>query len=443
MKKSVLIALLLLVNCVFVTVAQSVNKPKIDSLLTAMTADNQGMGSLAISQNGALVYQKSTGSSTINGEHHPPATAKTRYRIGSISKMFTAVMIFQLMDEHKLALDTKLSVYYPQLPNADRITISQMLDHRSGLHNFVRDSTYQTDMVKPHTEAEMIAMFTADQSDFEPDSKADYSNTNYVLLGYIVEKLTNMSYAQALKQKVSIKIGLTDTYYGSKINTLKGEADSYQYKNGWQPVPETDISMVGGAGGIVSTPADLIKFINALFNGKLVSEVDLSLMKTFRNGFGMGMFQLPFGTKKAFGHNGDIDGFSSVVGYFPEQKMAYAYCANGVDYPISNLMKGVLNIYYQIPYEIPVFDTPKLTSAQLDKYLGTYSCLQLPIKIVVTKDGTSLMAQVTDQPAFVLKPLESNKFGFLRTGLVFNFKPDNFEFILEQGGGAYMFTRDQ
>ncbi|WP_158795450.1 serine hydrolase [Pedobacter sp. L105] len=442
MKKSILTSLLF-ISCVCFTHAQSVNKSRIDSLLTAVAADNQGMGSLAISQNGAIVYQKSTGFSAVNGDHHPLATNKTRYRIGSISKMFTAVMIFQLMDEHKLQLDTKLSVYYPELPNADKITISQMLNHRSGLHNFVRDSIYQSDMVKPHTEAEMIAMFKDDAPDFEPDSKADYSNTNYVLLGYIVEKLTNMTYAQVLKQQIVNKIGLTDTYYGAKINPLKGEAYSYQFKNTWQTVPETDISIVAGAGGIVSTPDDLVKFINALFNGKLISEVDLSLMRTFRNGFGMGMFQLPFGNKKAYGHNGDIDGFSSVVGYFPEQKMAYAYCANGVDYPISNLMTGVLNIYYNIPYDIPVFHTPVLTAGQLDKYIGNYSCLNLPIKIVVTRDGGTLLAQVTGQPSFILKPLGDDKFGFLRTGLVFNFKPANFEFVLEQGGSAYMFTKDQ
>src|ERR1700712_3027425 len=105
MKKSVLTSLLF-VYCAGITFAQTpaVNKSRIDSLLTAVTADNQGMGSLAISQNGALVYQKSTGFSVVNGERHPLATSKTRYRIGSISKMFTAVMIFQLMDEHKLTL---------------------------------------------------------------------------------------------------------------------------------------------------------------------------------------------------------------------------------------------------------------------------------------------------------------------------------------------------
>lgn len=300
MKKSVLTSLLF-VYFAAITFAQTPaeNKSRIDSLLTAVTADNQGMGSLVIAQNGATVYQKSTGFSVVNGEHHSLATSKTRYRIGSISKMFTAVMIFQLMDEHKLALDTKLATFYPQLPNADKITISQMLNHRSGLHNFVRDSTYQADMVKPHTQAEMIAMFATDQSDFEPDSKADYSNTNYVLLGYIVEKLSNMSYAQALKQNITTKLGLTDTYYGSKINPLKGEAYSYQFKNEWQVVPEMDISMVGGAGGIVSTPVDLVKFINGLFDGKLINQVDLSLMRSFRNGFGIGHVSTAFWNKES------------------------------------------------------------------------------------------------------------------------------------------------
>ncbi|HEY0175510.1 MAG TPA: serine hydrolase domain-containing protein, partial [Pedobacter sp.] len=214
-------------------------------------------------------------------------------------------------------------------------------------------------------------------------------------------------------------------------------------KNGWQEFPETDMSIPGGAGSLVSTPTDLVKFIDALFGGKLVNQEHLTLMKTIDDGFGMGLFQIPFGPKKAFGHNGDIDGFSSVVGYFPEEKMAYAYCSNGVDYPVNKLLNGVLHIYFNMPYKIPVFKTPVLSSADLDKYVGNYSSLRVPIKIVITKTGNTLMAQATGQPAFALKPLDKDKFGYALAGITMDFRPVFGEFTFRQGGNEFPFTKDE
>jgi len=425
------------------TVAQTPNKAKIDSLLQAASADHQAMGSLAIAHNGSVVYQKAIGYSAVSGEKHTEANLKTHYRTGSISKMFTAVMIFQLIEEGKLSLDTKLAAFYPQLPNADKISISQMLYHRSGLYNFVVDTAYQTYMSKPRTEVEMLAVFGAQPSVFEPDSKAEYSNTNFVLLGYIIEKLNKKTYAEVLKQKIARKLGLLDTYYGGKTSALKNEAYSYTPGDGWQQMPETDMSIPGGAGAVVSTPTDLVKFIDGLFAGKLISTANLTLMKTINDGFGMGMFQISLGTKKAYGHNGDIDGFSSVVGYFPEEKVAYAYCGNGIDYPVKELVNGALKIYFNIPYTIPVFKSPVLTSEDLDKYVGNYSSLRVPIKVVVTKKGSVLMAQATGQPAFVLKPLAKDKFGYALAGIVMEFRPIFGEFTLKQGGGAFPFTKDE
>ena len=426
-----------------VSLGQAINKPKIDSLLTAAAADNQAMGSMAISKNGSFVFQKAIGYSNVTAGNHTQANTKTHYRIGSISKMFTATMIFQLIEEGKLSLDTKLSVYYPQLPNAAQITIAQMLSHRSGLYNFVADTAYQTYMVNPRTRADMLAVFAAQPSDFAPDTKAEYSNTNFVLLGYIVEEITKKTYAEALKLKVTRKLGLLDTYYGGKTDPSKNEALSYQYSNVWRQMPETDMSIPAGAGSVVSTPTDLVKFIEGLFAGKLINTEHLSLMKTIQDGFGMGMFQIPLGARKAFGHNGDIDGFSSVVGYFPEEKVAYAYCSNGVDYPVKELVNGALKIYFNMPCTIPVFKTPVLSAAELDKYVGNYSSLRIPIKIVVTRDGNSLMAQATGQAPFALKPLAKDKFGFALAGIVMEFRPIFGEFTLKQGGGAFPFTKDE
>ena len=193
-----------------------------------------------------------------------------------------------------------------------------MLSHRSGLHNFTSDSLFATYVTKPESEAEMIDIFAKQKSDFEPDTKFEYSNTNFVLLGYIIEKLTGKTYAQELKTRVTSKIGLADTYYGAKTNPAKNEAYSYYYAGQWISSIETDMSIPGGAGAIVSTPTDLVKFIDALFAGKLVSPASLELMKTMKDNYGMAMLSIKFNDEKGYGHTGVIDGFTSELFYFPK-----------------------------------------------------------------------------------------------------------------------------
>ncbi|MGF7041573.1 serine hydrolase domain-containing protein [Mucilaginibacter lappiensis] len=236
-KKShhLLLLFLILQSC---THSQTFNKAKLDNFFVAMNTHDQNMGSIAIAANGVLVYQNAIGYSQVNKGLKTPATIETKYRIGSISKMFTATMIFQLIDEGKLSFETSLASYFPQLPNAGKITIGEMLDHRSGLHNFTNDSLYTTYKAIPKSEAEMVAIFAGQKSDFEPDAKAEYSNTNFVLLGYIIEKLTGKTYAEELKKRVTSKIGLADTYYGNKVNPAKNEAYSYNYPGHGRKCPK-------------------------------------------------------------------------------------------------------------------------------------------------------------------------------------------------------------
>jgi D-alanyl-D-alanine carboxypeptidase len=434
---NLLFLLLILQSC---THAQTFNKARLDSFFVAMNAHDENMGSIAIASNGVVVYQNAIGYSQVNKGLKTPATIGTRYRVGSISKMFTAVMIFQLIDEGKLSFETPLAGYFPQLPNAQKITIGEMLDHRSGLHNFTSDSLYTTYMAVPKSEAEMVAIFARQKPDFEPDARAAYSNTNFVLLGYIIEKLTGKTYAEELKKRVTSKIGLADTYYGAKVNPAKNEAYSYNYTGQWTQMPETDMSIPGGAGAIVSTPADLAKFIDALFAGKLISPVSLELMKTMKDNFGMAMIAIPFDDKKGYGHNGGIDGFSSLLIYFPEDKVAVAYTSNGVRYPTDDVVMGALSIYFNRPFAIPEFKMITLTTADLDKYVGKYTSTQMPLKITITKNNTELFVQGTGIKVFPLEAKGGDKFSF-GADVTLQFEPAKKTFTLTQGGATKLFTK--
>jgi D-alanyl-D-alanine carboxypeptidase len=424
--------------------AQKLNTSKIDSLFDALSNNNKAMGSIAISKNGKMLYAKAIGFSSI--AEKVKSTEKTKYRIGSITKTFTTVLVLQLIEEKKLSLTTTLDKYFPSVPNAKSITISNLLNHRSGIHNFTNDPEYLTWMMKPKTKDEMVAIIAKSPSDFQPDSKAEYSNSNFVLLGFIIEKLRTKTYSEVLAERITKKIGLTETNYGTATDVKRNESYSYNWMNGkWNQEPETDMSVPHGAGAIVSTPSDLTKFLEALFAGKLVKSESLSKMKTITDNYGMGLFQFPFDGKKGFGHTGGIDGFASSASYFPSDSLAVAYCTNGQVYAMNDILIGVLSIYFNRPYVIPTFKASSysVNTEDLDKYLGIYSSQQLPLKITITKNEAVLTAQATGQSSFPLDATEKDRFKFESAGVVLEFYPEKGEMILKQAGGVFQFTKDK
>ncbi|HMG15261.1 MAG TPA: serine hydrolase domain-containing protein [Saprospiraceae bacterium] len=420
---------------------QQINKAKLDSLFNLLSEKNRAMGSVAISHDGHIIYTKSIGCA--NCIDNVQASENTKYRIGSITKMFTATIIFQLIEEGKLNLDTKLDQYYPNLINASKITISNLLNHHSGLYDFTRDSLYSQWNGSPKTHDEIIAYIASGPSQFEPGSKGEYSNSNFVILGYIIEKITAKNYKDVLKERITNKIGLQNTYVGDITDTKNNESYSYTYLNGWQQESITDMSIPGAAGDILSTPTELVKFIEALFAGKLIKQNSLDQMKTLNDGYGKGMFQFPFYDKKAYGHNGGIDGFASVLSYFPEDKLAVSYCSNGLVFPMNEILIDVLNCYYNKPFTLPVFKLLSLTSEDLDKYLGVYSTDIMPIKITVSKIKNTLIAQGTGQPSFSLEATEKDTFNFDQGGIVLVFNTEKGEMKLLQSEAEIVFLKDK
>jgi CubicO group peptidase (beta-lactamase class C family) len=443
MKTKIFISILfigLLLGKVF---SQSINKPKLDSLFGILAEKNKAMGNLTISKNGIVLYNKSIGYSFISDNEKKNTTNITKFRIGSISKMFTATMVFQLIEEGKIKLTTTLDTYFPNIPNAGKITISNLLNHRSGLHNFTDDPDYTTWMKQPKSQHEMLSIISKCKIDFQPNEKASYSNSNYVVLGYIIEKIYNQPYSEILKEKITSKIGLSNTYFGAKTNIDNNESFSYQYANSWKQLPETDLSIPGGAGSIVSTPTDLTQFIEALFSLRLISYSSLKQMKTMTDGYGMGLFQMPFYTKKAYGHNGGIDGFASNLAYFPEDSIAVAYCTNGQVYPLNDILIGVLSICFNKDYSIPTFNAVSLKLADLNKYLGVYASKQISLKITITNDTTTLFAQATGQSMFPLEATEKDKFKFDQANIKMEFDTEKNEMTLKQGGVNYLFRKEK
>ncbi|MFA6401781.1 MAG: serine hydrolase domain-containing protein [Salinivirgaceae bacterium] len=439
MKKTILTTLLI-GTLSQIGFAQNFDKTKLDNYFNALEANNKFMGSVAVSKDGAVVYSKSIGFSDV--ENSVKADKNSKYRIGSISKTFTSVLILKAVEEKKLDLNQTIDKYFPTIKNTKKITIKNLLYHRSGIHNFTDDKDYLTWNTQPKTEKEMVEIITKAGSDFEPDSKAEYSNSNFVLLSYILEKTFNKLYADLLQEYIIKPVGLQNTYFGGKIVSSKNECKSYSFSGGWKLEPETDISIPLGAGGIISTPSDLTIFSNALFGGKLLKPESLEIMKTIIDNYGIGLFQIPFYDKVSYGHTGGIDGFSSVFSYFTDGNISYALTSNGTSYNNNNISIAVLSAVFDKPYDIPEFSTYEVSSEVLDKYLGVYSSKEIALKITVTKDNNTIVAQGTGQTALPLEATAKDIFKFDQAGAVFEFNPTDKTMILKQGGGQIKFTQE-
>ena len=348
----------------------------------------------------------------------------------------------KVIEQNNLDLNQSIDKWFPTIKNAKQITVKHLLSHRSGIHNFTNDKDYLTYNTQPKTEKEMVEIIAKGGSDFQPDSKAEYSNSNFVLLTYILEKTFNKSYSELLQEYIIKPIDLTSTYVFEKINTSNNECKSYKFVNSWKEEIETNYTIPLGAGAITSTPSDLVKFAGALFDGKLLKPESLEIMKTLKDGYGIGLFQIPFYNSIGYGHTGGIDGFSSVYSHFPDDKISYALISNGANMNNNDISIVVLSAVYDKPYEIPTFTTFNLISEELDKYLGVYSSKQIALKITITKDGNTLIAQGTGQPALPLEATDKDKFKFDQAGAKFEFNPTDNKMILLQGGGKIEFTKE-
>lgn len=420
---------------------QTLDKAKLDQFFDRLVEKNQAMGSLVIFKDGNVVYSRAIGHSQINGNEKKPATAATKYRIGSITKTYTAVMIFQLVEEGKLKLTDTLEKFFPQIPNASRITIGQILAHRSGIHNVEADGSWGK---QARTKDEVIARIAQGKPDFEPDTRHQYSNAGYVLLGYIVEKAGGKPYQEALKERITSKIGLKDTYLGSgNTDPNKNEAVSYSYIGGWREAAEVDPSITVGAGAILSTPADMAKFIHALFELKLISQESLNQMKTMRDGEGMGMEPFSFAGKTLYGHTGGSFSSGAWLSYYPEEKLAFAYTTNMKIYPVAKIVSGIIDIYYRRPFQIPAFETLVVKADILDKYVGVYGNPEAPVKMTITRKDATLFVQPGNESPAALEAASADKFQLAGGKVVFEFDAAKKQMTLKRPGMVRVFTKEK
>ncbi len=420
--------------------AQQTKFQKIDSLLTFLSVNNKFMGSIALNENNKVVFAKAYGFADL--ETNKKLDENSKLKIGSITKIFTATMIMQLVDEKKLSLDSKLSAFYPKIVNADKITIHHLLHHRTGIPDYLNDDETSKDKIYVYNSKEkMVDVIRKYESAFEPNSKHKYSNSNYYLLGLILENVTKKSFADNLDKRIIKKLDLKNTLLPGKTNSANNESFSYMFDGKvWEKTPEWDNSLAFAAGDIAATTSDLTSFMHGLFNGKLVSTNSLELMKTMEDYYGKGLVSMPFDTKKFYGHTGGIESFRAVVGYNVEEKFGLSLIANGDNYNRNDIMIGVLSLYYNKEYAFPDLTKILIDDAILQKYVGVYSSKTFPMKVTITATNGELTAQATGQGSFPLSAKNDKEFYYSGAGIKMIFAENTF--TIKQGGTENVLTKE-
>ncbi|MBZ4189593.1 serine hydrolase domain-containing protein [Niabella beijingensis] len=420
--------------------AQEFDRGKLDAYFDTLGANHLFMGSVMLARNGTPVYKRSVGYRNVKtGAKNNDSTL---YHIGSISKTFTAALVLKAAEAGLVDTGATIAKFFPEIKNSDRITIAQLLRHRSGIANFTSSPSYRLWSTKPCTGKQLLDTIIAGGSDFEPGSKMAYSNSNYVLLTFILENIYHQSYAGILEKQIISPLKLERTVFGGKIDDARNDAHSYSYKEGWQPEPETDLSIPLGAGAIKSTPADLSRLVHALFGGNLVSPATLSRMQTAQDGAGIGMFPMTLAEKKGWGHTGGIDGFRSVYVYFPEDAVCLAVFANGDNYNLNTVAAAAVKAFYNLPFEIPEFSVFPVTEAELKPYTGNYTSAEVPLKITISTAGNVLQAHPTNQPVYTMRTIAKNKFRHDPTNVELEFNTTDGTMILLQNGHKVTFKKE-
>ena len=361
-------------------------KKSIDSLMNYYKENNAFSGNILIQKKGETIY---------NGEFNKFRSDSDLYRIGSITKIFTAIIVFQLIEEGKLSLNTTLNKYFPIIKNADKITIANMLNHTSGIYDYLQWEGYYTNKSKNYTHEDLLKLITQGKPESKPGSISSYSNSNYLLLGYIIEEITKKSFTENIKIRITDKLGLSHTFVEPAENYNIVRNNSYNY-NGedWIKEAETNPTFTLSAGAIVSSPEDLAKLMYHLFQENLISKSSLEQMEktNTKTWIGYGLFKAPFNKRVGYGHSGRVDEFQSFVGYFPEEDLAFVFLSNGTNVKINEIVLGVVSKYYGTKYTYPDFTTYKSESApSTEIYIGLYKAQLAGLitlgKFQITKAG--------------------------------------------------------
>jgi CubicO group peptidase (beta-lactamase class C family) len=389
-----------------------------EEYLQAQLKVNRFSGAVLVAREGKVIFERGYG--LANAEWEIPNTPQTKFRLGSITKQFTAATVLLLMEEGQLRLEDPICNFLDPCPEAWKpVTIHHLLTHTSGIPSYTSRPEYRRTMMMPRTPAEMVAGFRDLPLEFAPGEKFTYNNSGYFLLGVIVEKVAGKPYETVLREKLFDPLGLKDTGYDMPQRILKNRASGYALSRGaLVNAAYLDMGQPYAAGSLYSTVGDLLRWDQLLHGGKVLKPDSYAAMTTpVKDNYAFGLIVRAgspetFG-RKQIGHGGGINGFSTALARFPDEQLTIIVLGNQEAAPAGRIARDLAAICFGEKYEIPRERVAiKVDAKILQQYAGKYE-LRPGFELTITLEGGQLMSQATGQQKAEIYPESETKF-FLR-----------------------------
>ncbi|TDQ06175.1 serine hydrolase domain-containing protein [Pedobacter metabolipauper] len=429
---------------------------KLDSLFNQLNKDSLISGSVLIAEFGKPVYERSFGYANL--EKKQVNGAQTKFELASVSKQFTAMAIMQLEERGKLKYSDKIQMYFPKLPYAD-ITVKDLLQHTSGLPDFLGWSSDMVNIKKMNTNQDILLALEkhVKKLAFKPKDQFSYSNTNYVLLALIVEKVSGTPFNVYLDQHIFIPLSMKNT----KVYAPRGKVKIPDFALGYvyDAVKQTFVVSdslyanqyvyyfdgVAGPYGISSTVGDLLKWDNALYTEKIIKKVNQDrgyIPARLNDGKPAALSGLPYGfgwlimppnkkTGQVYMHSGGYPGYQTIISRYPEKHKTIILLTNKWNVvSIYLLNKAIENILFNepfvIPTRLPYKKSVQLTAAQIKAVEGTYFIKMAPqVKFQITSELDKVYAQLSGQPKVEIYAENNTEFFYTVVEARLKFTLDN------------------
>jgi CubicO group peptidase (beta-lactamase class C family) len=289
---------------------------KLEKYMKDYTTNNQFNGSILVAKNEKILFENGYGMA--DADNKIPNTPKTVFEIGSLTKQFTAAAVLMLQEKGLLNIQDTIDKYIENYPNGKKIKIYNLLNHTSGIPEYTKLVESMETGKRSYTPKELIEIFMNKPLNFETGTKFEYSNSNYILLGYIIEKVTGEKYEDYIKNNIFMPLKMEHTGMMNSNDIISGKAIGYSYispkATAYEKAYEIEQSLPYAAGGIYSTVEDLFTWNNGLFTEKIINKNSLKEMLTpYKDNYGLGCYVLKLNGEDAIEHGGSISGYSSYI----------------------------------------------------------------------------------------------------------------------------------
>jgi CubicO group peptidase (beta-lactamase class C family) len=380
---------------------------QIDDYVSAAVKRSRFSGSVLIARDGKVLVSRGYGMA--NREDEAPNTPRTKFRIGSLTKQFTAVAVLMLQERGALSVQDPICNYLPQCPPGwQPITIHHLLTHTSG----IRNSDYTEPIELPMSAANTVERLKDKPPEFAAGKVFRYSNSNYVLLGHIIEKASGRPYAAFLQENIFRPLGMTDSGYDDTRRVLRHRAKGYSLRgDAVVNAQYVEMSIPYSAGGLYSTAEDMYRWDQALYTERLLSRNSQALLFTpFKGDYGYGWYVADQGGHRFISHSGWIDGFVASFGRYPDDRVTIIVLSNMDSAPANTIARNLGAITLGLRHEAPEERRAvKVDPKTYDAYVGRYE-LSPDFIVTVTKEGGRLMGRAAGHPQVELFPESEDKF---------------------------------